>query len=174
MRMTRDDDNTTILEMDNSTAQQLSHQNGSSIGGGQLGGGINNSSNNTGSAGGGVGGLNNKQVEDNQANSSNGHQYTMPGVLHYIQHEFSRFEMERSQWDIDRAELQVNKLFKEKKKYQNNNNVVLKDEDFLKCIQIKSKTLQNSLIKMNILKIIHVHKNVGVILPQIILFSLLF
>lgn len=108
MRMTRDDDNTTtILEMDNSTTQQLSHQNGGGVGGGQLGGGVNNSSNITGSGVGG-GGLNNKQGDDNHANAGNGHQYTMPGVLHYIQHEFSRLEMERSQWDIDRAELQVN------------------------------------------------------------------
>jgi len=33
--------------------------------------------------------------------------YTMPGVLHYIQHEWSSFELERSHWEIDRAELQV-------------------------------------------------------------------
>lgn len=33
--------------------------------------------------------------------------YTMPGVLHFIQHEWSNFELERSHWEIDRAELQV-------------------------------------------------------------------
>ena len=37
-------------------------------------------------------------------------QYSMPGILHYIQHEWARFEMERSQWDLERAELQVNNL----------------------------------------------------------------
>ena len=34
-------------------------------------------------------------------------QYTMPGVLHFLQHEWARFELERSQWDLDRAEYQV-------------------------------------------------------------------
>jgi len=33
--------------------------------------------------------------------------YTMPGVLHFIQHEWSNFELERAHWEIDRAELQV-------------------------------------------------------------------
>lgn len=33
--------------------------------------------------------------------------YTMPGVLHFIQHEWSNFELERSHWEIDRAELQA-------------------------------------------------------------------
>ncbi|VVC40792.1 Hypothetical protein CINCED_3A006521 [Cinara cedri] len=32
--------------------------------------------------------------------------YTMPGVLHFIQHEWSNFELERSHWEIDKAELQ--------------------------------------------------------------------
>ena len=34
-------------------------------------------------------------------------QYSIPGVLHFIQHEWARFELERSQWEVDRAELQV-------------------------------------------------------------------
>lgn len=34
-------------------------------------------------------------------------QYTMPGVLHFLQHEWARFELERSQWELDRAEFQV-------------------------------------------------------------------
>ncbi|VDN56023.1 unnamed protein product [Dracunculus medinensis] len=33
--------------------------------------------------------------------------YTMHGVLHYLQHEWSRYEMERAQWDMERAELQA-------------------------------------------------------------------
>lgn len=32
---------------------------------------------------------------------------TMPGVLHFLQHEWSRFEMDRAQWEMERAELQV-------------------------------------------------------------------
>lgn len=82
------------FEMDDNSAQL--HQNGGSVG--QLGGGSSSSSNT---------GLN-KQGDEKQSNGSKGPQYTMPGILHYIQHEFSRFEIERSQWDVDRAELQVN------------------------------------------------------------------
>ncbi|XP_032365018.1 striatin-4 [Etheostoma spectabile] len=33
-------------------------------------------------------------------------QYTIPGILHYIQHEWARFEMERAHWEVERAELQ--------------------------------------------------------------------
>uniref|UniRef100_A0A8C7AH55 Striatin 3 n=1 Tax=Neovison vison TaxID=452646 RepID=A0A8C7AH55_NEOVI len=34
-------------------------------------------------------------------------QYTIPGILHYIQHEWARFEMERAHWEVERAELQA-------------------------------------------------------------------
>lgn len=33
--------------------------------------------------------------------------YTIPGILHFIKHEWSRFEKERSNWEVERAELQV-------------------------------------------------------------------
>lgn len=33
--------------------------------------------------------------------------YTLPGVLHFIQHEWTRFERDRSRWEVERAELQV-------------------------------------------------------------------
>ncbi|OZC04869.1 hypothetical protein X798_08171 [Onchocerca flexuosa] len=33
--------------------------------------------------------------------------YTMHGVLHYLQHEWSRYEMDRAQWEMERAELQA-------------------------------------------------------------------
>jgi len=33
--------------------------------------------------------------------------YTMPGILHFLQTEWARFEMDRAQWEVDRAELQV-------------------------------------------------------------------
>lgn len=76
----------------------LSHQNG---GGGQI---INSGQNQTN--------LNNKVNDDNNGNNSpNATQYTIPGILHYIQHEWTRFEQERSQWDVDRAELQVKSTF---------------------------------------------------------------
>lgn len=39
-------------------------------------------------------------------------QYSMPGILHFLQTEWARFEMERSQWEVERAELQVSqKIF---------------------------------------------------------------
>ncbi|CAD7078740.1 unnamed protein product [Hermetia illucens] len=58
-------------------------------------GGVGNNSGGTGAPAG----------MNNQQNSAP--QYTIPGILHFIQHEWSRFELERSQWDVDRAELQA-------------------------------------------------------------------
>ncbi|RWS31975.1 striatin-3-like isoform X2, partial [Leptotrombidium deliense] len=34
-------------------------------------------------------------------------QYTIPGILHFLQYEWQRFELERQQWDIERTELQA-------------------------------------------------------------------
>jgi Striatin family len=36
--------------------------------------------------------------------------YTVPGILHFLQHEWTRFEIERQQWETERAELQVRNL----------------------------------------------------------------
>lgn len=36
---------------------------------------------------------------------SNECRYTLPGVLHFLQHDWSRFELERVQWDAEKAEL---------------------------------------------------------------------
>ena len=36
--------------------------------------------------------------------------YTIPGILHFIQHEWTRFEMDRAHWEVERAELQVENL----------------------------------------------------------------
>ena len=33
--------------------------------------------------------------------------YTIPGILHFIKHEWSRFEKEKAMWEVERAELQV-------------------------------------------------------------------
>lgn len=86
----------------------------SGLGGGQnanvggivsgMGGGNNGSNDDGGNGIGGPGGGPNNQ----QATTP---QYTIPGILHFIQHEWSRFELERSQWDVDRAELQVSVPF---------------------------------------------------------------
>lgn len=48
-----------------------------------------------------------KSDDANNGNSQNIPQYTIPGILHFIEHEWQRFQAERSQWDTDRAELQV-------------------------------------------------------------------
>ncbi|XP_030241335.1 striatin-4 isoform X4 [Drosophila navojoa] len=80
----------------------LSGQNanvGGLVGGmGGAGGGAGNNGSDD-SMGGPGGGPNNQQATTPQ--------YTIPGILHFIQHEWSRFELERSQWDVDRAELQA-------------------------------------------------------------------
>lgn len=34
-------------------------------------------------------------------------QYTFPGVLHYLQLEWRKFERERNEWEIERSELKV-------------------------------------------------------------------
>lgn len=49
-------------------------------------------------------GLTSRQQQDE---SNQRTQYTMPGILHFLQTEWARFEMERSQWEVERAELQV-------------------------------------------------------------------
>ncbi|EDW77769.1 uncharacterized protein Dwil_GK24370, isoform A [Drosophila willistoni] len=67
--------------------------------GGLVGGGGNNGSDDGNGMPGVGGGPNNQQATTPQ--------YTIPGILHFIQHEWSRFELERSQWDVDRAELQA-------------------------------------------------------------------
>ncbi|XP_017792336.1 PREDICTED: striatin-3 isoform X2 [Habropoda laboriosa] len=38
-------------------------------------------------------------------------QYSLPGVLHFIQHEWARFELERMQWELEKAELQARIAF---------------------------------------------------------------
>ncbi|XP_018087675.1 striatin-3 isoform X2 [Xenopus laevis] len=37
--------------------------------------------------------------------------YTVPGILHYIQHEWARFDMDRAHWDVEKAELQARIAF---------------------------------------------------------------
>ncbi|XP_023018295.1 connector of kinase to AP-1 [Leptinotarsa decemlineata] len=50
---------------------------------------------------------NNKQSDEVNPKSH----YSIPGILHFIQHEWARFELERSQWEVDRAELQARIAF---------------------------------------------------------------
>ncbi|XP_067287113.1 striatin isoform X2 [Pseudorasbora parva] len=38
-------------------------------------------------------------------------QYSIPGILHFLQHEWARFEVDRAQWEVERAELQAQIAF---------------------------------------------------------------
>ncbi|XP_051957105.1 LOW QUALITY PROTEIN: striatin-like [Xyrauchen texanus] len=38
-------------------------------------------------------------------------QYSIPGILHFLQHEWARFEVDRTQWEVERAELQAQIAF---------------------------------------------------------------
>ncbi|XP_047986361.1 striatin-3 [Leguminivora glycinivorella] len=51
--------------------------------------------------------INNKQNDE----PSQSVQYSIPGILHFIQHEWARFELERSQWEVDRAEFEARIAF---------------------------------------------------------------
>ncbi|CAH0406892.1 unnamed protein product [Chilo suppressalis] len=51
--------------------------------------------------------VNNKQNDE----PSQSVQYSIPGILHFIQHEWARFELERSQWEVDRAEFKAQIAF---------------------------------------------------------------
>ncbi|XP_057316600.1 striatin-3-like isoform X2 [Hydractinia symbiolongicarpus] len=44
-------------------------------------------------------------------NNINRPTYTIPGILHYVQHEWARFDMERAHWEVERAELQARIAF---------------------------------------------------------------
>ena len=70
------------------------------------------STNHNGQIGPASGGTNVGSKQNEEGNQ--GPQYSIPGILHFIQHEWARFEMERSQWEVDRAELQVNCLYNKK------------------------------------------------------------
>ena len=60
------------------------------------------------------GDLNNSQnINCNNNSNGNGNgqnerlavSYTMPGILHYLQHEWNRYELDRQQWEVEKAEL---------------------------------------------------------------------
>lgn len=67
---------------------------------------VSSAPNHTGQLGppGGPMGMNAKMNQEEPAQRP---QYSIPGILHFIQHEWARFEMERAQWDVERAEFQV-------------------------------------------------------------------
>ena len=56
-------------------------------------------------------GSNNPQNMQQKDENNPRNQYSIPGILHFIQHEWARFEMERSQWEVEKAELQARIAF---------------------------------------------------------------
>ncbi|XP_063731654.1 striatin-like isoform X2 [Eleginops maclovinus] len=65
-----------------------------------------NNNNNSVLAGGGKGPL-----PDGDAGEAARAQYSIPGILHFLQHEWARFEVERAQWEVERAEFQAQIAF---------------------------------------------------------------
>ncbi|XP_048452393.1 striatin [Rhincodon typus] len=63
------------------------------------------------SGGGGGPGIGSRNLQPAQQPGPEGEaqrpQYNIPGILHFLQHEWARFEIERTQWEVDRAELQA-------------------------------------------------------------------
>uniref|UniRef100_A0A673FYB6 Striatin n=1 Tax=Sinocyclocheilus rhinocerous TaxID=307959 RepID=A0A673FYB6_9TELE len=51
------------------------------------------------------------RVIDQQVEKTARAQYSIPGILHFLQHEWARFEVERAQWEVERAELQAQIAF---------------------------------------------------------------
>lgn len=51
------------------------------------------------------------QTGDNAVGEAARAQYSIPGILHFLQHEWARFEVERAQWEVERAELQAQIAF---------------------------------------------------------------
>ncbi|XP_063986956.1 striatin isoform X2 [Diachasmimorpha longicaudata] len=75
-------------------------------------------------------------------------QYSMPGILHFIEHEWARFELDRSQWELDRAEFQARIAFLqgERKSQENLKN------DLVRRIKMLEYALKQERAKYHILK----------------------
>ncbi|KAK0088936.1 hypothetical protein PV325_010124 [Microctonus aethiopoides] len=95
--------------------------------------------------------INKQQNSDNA--SGNGDkdqrpQYSMPGILHFIQHEWASFELDRSQWELDRAEFQARIAFLQgERKAQEN----LKN-DLVRRIKMLEYALKQERAKYHVLK----------------------
>lgn len=48
-----------------------------------------------------------QQQQQSNINLNKEAKYTMPGVLHYLQHEWSKYEYDKQQWELEKAELLV-------------------------------------------------------------------
>ena len=75
-------------------------------------------------------------------------QYSIPGILHFLQYEWQRFEVERQQWNVERAELQARiALLQGERKGQEN----LKN-DLVRRIKMLEYCLKQERIKFHRLK----------------------
>ncbi|XP_054708331.1 striatin-3-like [Uloborus diversus] len=89
--------------------------------------------------------INSKQ---NQEDHNQRPHYSIPGILHFIQHEWARFEMERAQWEVERAELQARIAFLQgERKGQEN----LKN-DLIRRIKMLEYALKQERVKFHKLK----------------------
>lgn len=104
--------------------------------------------------------VNNASVVNQQSSSGNGSQgqpnqqqpnqpqYSIPGILHFLQFEWQRFEVERQQWNVERAELQARiALLQGERKGQDN----LKN-DLVRRIKMLEYCLKQERIKFHRLK----------------------
>ncbi|XP_027013820.1 striatin-like isoform X1 [Tachysurus fulvidraco] len=57
------------------------------------------------------GGAGKSAVADGSGAEAGRAQYSIPGILHFLQHEWARFELDRAQWELERAELQAQVAF---------------------------------------------------------------
>ncbi|XP_077522149.1 connector of kinase to AP-1 isoform X3 [Amblyomma americanum] len=108
---------------------------------------VSSTPNHTGQLGppGGPMGMNAKMSQEEPAQRP---QYSIPGILHFIQHEWARFEMERAQWDVERAEFQARIAFLQgERKGQEN----LKN-DLIRRIKMLEFALKQERIKSHKLK----------------------
>lgn len=87
-------------------------------------------------------------VSSQNQDIDSGTKYTIPGILHFIQHEWARFEMDRAHWDVEKAELQARIAFLQgERKGQEN----LK-HDLIRRIKMLEYALKQERVKYHRLK----------------------
>lgn len=60
----------------------------------------------------GLGGYDRNEINNSIDQKESQVQYNIQSVLHFIQSEWTRLELQRSQWEMERAELQVIFIFR--------------------------------------------------------------
>ncbi|KAL7059002.1 hypothetical protein AAHC03_013227 [Spirometra sp. Aus1] len=58
----------------------------------------------------GIGGYERGELNGSIEQKENGSQYTIQSVMHFIQSEWRRMELQHSQWLMERSELRVRQL----------------------------------------------------------------